>query len=70
MSFHIRLNYISDIFSHLVMSILSQNLLKVLYFPKFLVFYSKRNTASHMIQPDLETLDNGVFFCIFLVFLD
>ena len=70
MSSHIRLNYISKIFSHLVMSILSQNQPKSIIFFKFLVFYSKRNTASHMIQPDLETSDNGVFFGIFFVFFD
>ena len=52
------------------MSILSQNLTKVLYFLKFLVFFSKRNTASHMIQADLETSDDGLFFVFFFVFLD
>jgi len=68
MSSYMRLDHISKIFSHWVMSILSQNLPNVLYFLKFLVFYSKRNTASHMIQPDLETSDNGVFLFFFCIF--
>ena len=50
------------------MGILSQNLTKVLYSLKFLLCFSKENTASHIIQADLETSDNGVFFCIFLIF--
>ena len=50
------------------MGILSQNLTKVLYFLKFLLCFSKENTVSHMIQPDLETSDNGIFLNIFLIF--
>ena len=53
------------------MSILSQNPPKVLYFSSFLYFTQREiQLASHMIQPDLETSDNRVFFGIFFVFFN
>jgi len=65
MIFYIRLHYISNVFSYLIESILSQNLIKVL---GFLVFFLWRQEASHMIQPDLETSDKGYFLSIFSIF--
>jgi len=62
---YIRLDYISNVFPYLTKTILSQNLTKVLDFSVFFVFFLWRQEASHMIQPDLET----IFWVIFL-FLD
>jgi len=68
MIFYIRLDYISNVFSYLIKSILSQNLTKVLGLSVFFVFFSWRQEASHMIQPDLETLDKRSFWSIFSIF--
>jgi len=68
MIFYIRLDYISNVFSYLIKSILSQNLTKVSGFSVFVVFFLWRQEASHMIQPDLETSDNGYFLSIFSIF--
>jgi len=65
---YIRLDYISNVFPCLIKNILSQNLTKVLGFLVFLVFFSWRQEASHMIQPDLETSDKGFFLSIFSIF--
>jgi len=66
---YIRLDYISNVFSYLIKSILSQNLTKVLGVSVFFVFFfSWRQEASHMIQPDLETSDKGYFLRIFIYF--
>jgi len=60
MSSHMRLNHISKIFG-----ILSQNLTKVLYSLKFLLCFSKGNTASHMIQADWKSQIIEYFFVFF-----
>jgi len=65
---YIRLDCISNVFPCLIKNILSQNLTKVLGFLVFLVFFSWRQEASHMIQPDLETSDKGYFFEYFFYF--
>jgi len=65
---YIRLDYISNVFSYLIKSILSQNLTKVLGFSVFFVFFSWRQEASHMIQSNLETSDKGYFLSIFSIF--
>jgi len=65
---YIRLDYISNVLSYLIKSILSQNLTKVLDFSVFFVFFSLRQEASHMIQPDLKISDKGFFLSIFSIF--
>jgi len=68
MIFYIRLDYISNVFSYLIESILSQNLTKVLGFSVFFVFFLWRQEVNHMIQSDLETSDKGFFLSIFFLF--
>jgi len=65
---YIRLHYISNVFPYLIKSILSQKLTKVLGVSVFFVFFSWRQEASHMIQPDLEISDKGYFLSIFSIF--